>query len=423
MVSDTTVEKVYVMALKATSDDLASEGRQSDIYVHDEKMVMNITRLSIEKQKTAGRFASILDLELETGERDSSFSVGLIYLKNVDRVAKRRKAQKAYMEIKAAEKYLGLAEAFDADNGTNEKKTAGAVIRSRCRSILEYANENCTGFDDAKVKALYSYAFSPRYSYITEDEISDVTDDIFDRLFLNDARFNKSLLKYDGFGRSESVSPAKHGLIKRFFDRIKTLRPKFRKSVSASSDASETVREKDYLIRRNIEKYVSRSSSGRTGFSTDYDAYIKLLLSDIRGSSLRTLSEKRHFAEVDMMHQHKFIFDYHDRMMPASAKNDARERMKYYYNCEKKMFLAIYGHEGIYIKDGYIVYPDGSSQKITKKPHDMLHDVNITIAARKGYNGDDVTEDQLWNSVRAAYTAEGVDDYRIRYIDRIIYGM
>ena len=99
----------------------------------------------------------------------------------------------------------------------------------------------------------------------------------------------------------------------------------------------------------------------------------------------------------------------------------------YYYQQEMKMYQHMWGTEElVYIKGGRMYFPNGTSIVVphNTEPWSLLHKVNATYGSLFGYTSDDAEGGSNWlyDSIRCAYTDEGLAEYRLAMIDARLKG-
>lgn len=148
---------------------------------------------------------------------------------------------------------------------------------------------------------------------------------------------------------------------------------------------------------------------------------LKMRNKDIILAPLKFLEDKKQYAGLEMMTKYSYIMSYYKRSEPKITKSD-RDVDIYYFNCEAEMYRYIWGYNSnVRYLNGALQFDDGTRIEILDgdKPFETLHKVNTMYAALFGFTPDDMKggKDWLYDSVRRAYTDEGVASYRLALID------
>ncbi|MBO5435636.1 hypothetical protein J6A31_07570 [bacterium] len=163
-------------------------------------------------------------------------------------------------------------------------------------------------------------------------------------------------------------------------------------------------------LRNRIRKFVNLKARNR----------------DILICPTKNLSVKRQYATVDALTKHKYIYNYFDDVAPKNVKN-SQDKSDYYLEQEIKMYQYMWStKEPIYCQDNKLYFPDGTELDIPPQTpvHHFLHKVNTTYGSLFGFTPDDMRGGRNWlyDSVRRAYTDEGVAEYRLAMISAKLKG-
>ena len=148
---------------------------------------------------------------------------------------------------------------------------------------------------------------------------------------------------------------------------------------------------------------------------------LKLRNRDIIMSPPRYLAEKRQYAALEAMTKYSYIMGYYQKREPRVSRSE-RDKDIYYFNQEADMYRYIWGqNSNVTYTNGALQFDDGTRIDILAgdKPFETLHKVNTMYASLFGFTPDDMKggKDWLYDSVRRAYTDEGVASYRLALID------
>ena len=137
------------------------------------------------------------------------------------------------------------------------------------------------------------------------------------------------------------------------------------------------------------------------------------------------LPSKRQRAKIEYMSNHKYIMDYYaDTIKKAGNTMSVAQHL---FREENRMYKFMWGSvQSVHFERGRLIFPDGSNIIVPKgqAPHEFFHKVNAVYAALFGYTSADARsgDDWVYNSIRKAYTEEGMADYVLALIDARMSG-
>lgn len=151
---------------------------------------------------------------------------------------------------------------------------------------------------------------------------------------------------------------------------------------------------------------------------------LQLRNKDIFVCPVRSLPAKRQYAVVDAMTKHEYIRSYYEDEFAKLPWRERSNKFDYYFEQELYMYRYMWGDDtlNIEIGSGFLSFSDGRRMSIPAgfMPYEFLHEINITYGAMFGFGPADVHGGKNWlyDSIRQAYTDEGMAEYRLALIDK-----
>lgn len=333
---------------------------------------------------------------------------GKAFVESVVHSREARNCQRILINYLMAERYFNEAYNFDVthnDNKMSAVKKAKIILENKYSlSFLSgfFFDEACPKLDAQLKENLYKRAFDLRYSYATLDSTLKLAQ-------------NKYLQDFSS--RNDD-----------FLMSVDEIRRRFK----AENISSRVTGQTDTTVNKSMLKAVNRSAKPANSIDLYKSAFVKLptrkrkrafrnlkwVNKDIFLCRPGTLDSKNGYAEIEEDNKHSFIINYYKRLFEKQESSDSNEK-RFLYNCECKMYRHIWHtQERISYTQGFLYFPDGAVAKVNfdnnETAYDVLHRINCIYAALFGFTPDDKTSptDWMYDSIRSAYTDEGIAMYR-----------
>ena len=336
---------------------------------------------------------------------------GQVFTESVVKSKDARICQRQLVNYLMAETYFIHAFEYDKKYGSEDKYSAVDKAKAKLREMFSlnflsgfiFDKAKCPVFDQTLKDQLSERAFDPLYSCTNKD----VTDKLVRDKYKKD------------FCSEESIFSNSPEAIDRYFNV-----QKFKEQIDGSVNEA---------VDESFAKAVTRSANPASAVDLYRDAFLKMPTaprrrkfinlknrnSDIITCPMRKLGQKKQYADIEYKTKHDFIMDcYKDRL----PENSNIEEARHYFNYEASMYRKIVRLDSsVAYKQGKLYFPDGAVAAIPSdmKPYEILHKINAIYAALFGFTGEDIANptDWLYNSIRSAYTDEGVALYRQAMIE------
>ncbi len=333
---------------------------------------------------------------------------GKAFVESVIHSREARSCQRMLIDYLMAERYLHEAYDFDImhnDNKMSAVKKAKMILENKYSlSFLSgfFFDEACPKLDAQLKENLSNRAFDLKYSCATADSTIKLAQDKYLQDF--SSRNDDFLTPIDEIKRrfkAENISRRVTGQTDTTVDKSMA------KAVNCSvKPASYVDLYKSAFVRLPTRK---RKRAFRN---------LKWVNKDLFLCRYRTLDDKNRYANIEMETKHSFIMNYYKRLFEKQKGSDMDEK-RFLYNCECKMYRHIWHtQEKISYTQGFLYFPDGAVAKVDfdkkETAYEVLHRINCIYAALFGFTPDDKTNptDWMYDSIRSAYTDEGIAMYR-----------
>lgn len=340
-----------------------------------------------------------------------TLSVGVVFVESIVRSRAARVQQKLLVDLMSAEIYLQVA--YEYDKSHPYKKLEESAVESAKHIIADkYAYKFLTNFDFSGKPCIRStvstelskIAFHHMYSF---SDIQTVTRMAQKNYFNTYAKRNDFFLGNAGSKPAYEQKPS-----------TKNVAASNQEVFSNNNDPTPNINIITELyqgafanlpLKNRIRKFVN----------------LKVRNRDIMICPLRNLAVKRQYATIEAMTKNHYIMQFYDDHKPKSV--NSMNIKDYYYQQEMKMYQHMWGTEElVYIKGGRMYFPNGTSIVVphNTEPWSLLHKVNATYGSLFGYTSDDAEGGSNWlyDSIRCAYTDEGLAEYRLAMIDARLKG-
>lgn len=331
-----------------------------------------------------------------------------VFVDSVTRSRNARVCQKCLIDILSAELYFKQAYAYDVKHG-GKSGIAGAkvvIVQMYSQAFLDnfdFTGEPCV---NSGIKTtLEKQVFDKRYS-LADTKTNDT---------IVQKRYAKDFASRQDFFMSKAETPKPFST--RFgFGGKKSSQTGAPKNIPSLKQTKASV---DSMLINDLYK----NSFANIPAQNKIRRFVNLQLrnKDIAMCPVRNLPAKRQYAAIDAMTKHEYIRSYYEdelaKLPRSTNKND------FYFSQELRMYQYMWGDmafvesrgDRLYFSDGgYMEVPNGFT------PHEFLHEINITYGAMFGFNPDDMKGGNNWlyDSIRKAYTDEGMAEYRLTLIDK-----
>lgn len=336
---------------------------------------------------------------------------GSVFVESVLKSKDARNCQRQLVDYLVAELYFRQAYEYDVNHGMNGKYTAVDKAQAKIREL--HSLNFLSGFIFEKGKQpvmdltlkdqLAHRAFNPLYSCTT----SEMTNELVRNKYKN----NFSSFESEFTGDSDKVD--------RYFN-VRDAQRKINGSINAAVDTvcNKILSRSPYHIS-DMDFFKSFFVKMPTVKRKRRFLNLKNRNSDIITCSFKVLDKKQQYNDIEYKTKHSFIFDCHKDRLPKVSNI---EESRHYFNYEAAMYRKIMRLESsITYRQGRLHFPDGSVAVVplNVQPYEVLHKINTMYAAFFGFSGEDLANptDWLYNTIRSAYTDEGVALYRQYIID------
>lgn len=345
------------------------------------------------------RIQPILHIECEDPRLQNASKAGEMFVKSVLKSREARLCQKRIIDLTAAEIYFQQAALYDKHNPYVQ--TASSAMEYAKNVVSgKYSKEFLKSFDfgeTPKIKGniltvLQDQAFDTKYAFGTMNNSVAVANQLYEKEYVS---------RRDYFISSKGVAVStRTGQIPSVKDRVFTLESLIIADLYKGAFAHIAAKNK-------IRRFTNLRAKNR----------------DIEICPPRNLTVKRQFSTVDAMTMHRFIYNYYTDNKPDNVVG--ADVGIYYFKCEIDMYKCMWGETAsVSYKGGRLYFTDGTVVDVPAgvAPHEGLHRVNAAYGALFGFTPDDMGGDWLYNSVRQAYTSEGIAEYRLAMIDAKLKG-
>lgn len=342
------------------------------------------------------RIQSLLVIESDDKRLKNISDAGEYFIKSIMRSRDARVCQKYLIDLLAAELYC--KDAFSYDKRCPYKQVSESAMEmaknvvSRKYPLNFMDNFDFSGEPHIKediLENLRKQAFNRRYAFGTFEASVDIAAKKYEKEYL---------ARRDFFTENRKDKPKKvfQSLKDRAFTPESLIIADLYRGAFAHLPAQNKVR-----------RFVNLKARNR----------------DIEICPPKNLSMKRQFATIDAMTMHRYIYDFYTDNKPSDIQG--KDIDIYYFRQELAMYRHMWGETAnVTYRNGRIVFGDGSSVELPSdvSPYEGLHRVNAAYGALFGFTPDDMKGDWLYDSVRQAYTSEGMAEYRLAMIEAKLKG-
>ena len=380
-------------------------------------LVMLSERISCVSQSRAMHYVNDVEsLLVVQSEYAFSGSIGAVFIDSVIKSRQARLAQKEYMELQMCEIYLQEAHAYDKIHPYTKKEesaleTAKNVVLRKYGSdvINQMVLVNKPQIRTGVKESLIAVAFNKYYAFA---DVTPVTN-----LKLAQKKYASEFGSRDDFFMSSKRSGpgyAQYNAIRQASNMLKDPLPAIDDHVVRQPDTSiiPELYQGEFAnisLKHRIRKFVNLKVKNR----------------DILICPPKNLAVKRQYATIEAMTKHHYIMEYYNDNKPKNIKSD--ELPYYFYDRELELYKKMWGTKAEpYITNGIMQFPNGQriSVPASSEPYEFFHKVNCTYGALFGFTSDDIEGGKDWlnDSIRSAYTDEGMAEYRLAMIDARLKG-
>ena len=353
------------------------------------------------------RVHSLLVVESDDKRLVKTAIAGELFIKSVLKSRESRMCQKQLVDLISAEIYFQEAALYDrrypykqiADSAIEYAKHV--VLRLQPSAFMKYFQfDSKPHIDENVYKTLVTQAFDKRYALGTMENIKELANKKYESDYVSRKDFFVETNRKTGVSVSDT----------RLIEAKRTI-----------TSVKDRVFTPESLIIADLYKGAFANLSSQNKIRRFVN--LKARNSDIDICPIRNLSAKRQFATIDAMTMHRYIYDFYTDHKPANIMS--KDLPIYYFKQELGMYRNMWGEDAnVIYKNGKLYFGDGSSVAVPDDvaPHEGLHRVNAAYGALFGFTPDDMKGDWLSDSVRQAYTSEGMAEYRLAMIDARMKG-
>lgn len=395
--------------LKAVS--IKFGGRNTIVQLVSDIMGYNKSNTVDKFKKTAEKLVTVKSNVVIRHQIDNA----KVFVESIVKSKDSRNCQRYLVDYLMAERYFKEAYDYDVLHHVNAKKSsvekAKAVIRDMYSlNFLSgfFFDGPCPKLDQHLKEQLCSRAFDPLYSCTTEEKTMEL--------------MQKKYLKEFSSRKEAYISDATD--TERFFRAENMRRRLDATNKPAVRAAEEKAIQNSANPAMNVDLYRSMFIQLPTERRKRRFRNLKHMNSDILTCHKKELNYKQQYANIEYKTKHSFIQDcYTDKLGQAKGIDTNRQ----YFNFEANMYRKLWDiDKPIVYKQGKLYFPDGAIAAVEKgrPPFETLHKINAIYAALFGFGPDDISNptDWLFNSIRAAYTDEGVALYRMAMVEARLKG-
>lgn len=324
-----------------------------------------------------------------------------IFLQNVDACRDARVCQKRILDLLAAEQYLLAAYEYDVKHRSSKAMQLAkkVVIRLHSERFLEgFPLFGKPKIDAGLKSSLSKRAFDTWYSYTSSESVIAMAKNRYLSVYRNRKDFFLT-----------GAAPESQGLQNR---------TAARHAVQAKAVIPVPEKEAEPVMDMRLLEYLYGTGFADMPLKGKRRKFVNLAVrsKDVRDMPRRMLVTKKRFLTIESLTKHSYIYGFYEDHIKGVLTGEAV--FQYYLQKEAEMYQVIrYMQDNINLDRNIFYFPDGVSLQIPagQTAYDFLHKVNTIYAALFGFSQEDSRGGGMWleDSVRSAYTDEGVADYRL----------